>query len=165
MEKNYLLHWRVETDEELKGEYATIERALSNAKPEDHVIEVTYREISTKVIKVPEPRVNSEVKRSDWLVLGGEKVKRFCIDADPLDLSEEEKKDPFAHRIKIYARIDEYMPFTDVDDIKTVTLQRKKFGARIVGDPANTTDWGIFNSYKECVSFLEKTHNIKIKTI
>src|SRR5882762_5037012 len=137
MENNYLLHWRVETDEELKGEYSTIERALSNAKPEDYVIEVTYREIRTKVIKVPDPVVIPEIKRSDWLVLSGEKVKRFCIDADPLALSEEEKKDPFAHRIKIYARIDEYMPFTDVDDIKTLTLQRKKFGARIVGDPTH----------------------------
>ncbi len=165
MENNYLMHWRVETDAEVKGEYGTIERAIANASSEDYVIEVLYKEVLTKIIKVPEPKIVPEIKRSDWLVLSGETIKRFCIDADPLDLSIEEKKDPFTHRVKIYARFDEYLPFSDVDDIKTMVLQRKKFGARLAGDVAHTTDWVLHDTTKQAKMYLQTTHKVSINNL
>ena len=160
--KTYLMHWRVETDDIDRGEYTTIERALSNAKPEDYVIEVTYREISARVIKYPDPKVEPEIKKGDWLVLSGDSVKKFCIDLADLELSQEEEKDLLTYRAKICARYGDYLPFLDVDDIKTMAVQKKKFGARLVGDLDHTTEWSIFNNRNDATAFLLKTYKVKV---
>ena len=161
-EQSYLMHWRVETDAEQKGEYITIERALANAKSEDYVLEVLYREVSSKIVKYPEPKVDPEIKRGNWLILTGDTIKRFCIDLTDLELSKEEEKDLLTHRAKICARYGDYLPFLDVDDIKTMTIQKKKFGARVVGDAEHTTEWNLFPTERDAKAYLLKTHKVKV---
>ena len=152
----YITRYRVETDEVDKGEYAFLEKAKKAASREDYVIEVTYREVRTKILKRPEPRVKPEIKRSDWLILSGERIKRFCVDLGLLNLSSDEKKDPLTHKESIYERYPHYMPFLSADDITTASIQRKKFGARLSGDIDNTTEWIIFPSKEEAETYLSK---------
>ena len=162
MEKNYLVRYRVETDLEDKGEYLSLEQAQKKAAPYDYIIEVIYREIRSRIIKEAVPQIDPEVKKSNWLVLGGENSKRFSIDLDSFPLSKEEEKDPFSHREEIYSRYNDYMPFSLVEDIKSLSIQRKKFGVRLVGDFDHTTQWVLCNTLKDAKLYLRKTYKIEL---
>jgi hypothetical protein len=159
MEK-YLTRYIVETDYEDRGSFSTLRDAARAAGPEDYILEATYRLVRSKILKAPEPKVIPELKRGDWLVLTGEHVRRFYIDAELLALSDDERKDPFAHRAMLFARYADYMPFSEVDDITSVSLQCKKFGVRLTGDVDSTTEWRVFSSRKEALGFLKKNYNI-----
>lgn len=160
--EKYLVRYRVETDDEDKGEYDTHKAAVKTSTPQDYIIEVKYRAVKTRIIKAPVPRVEPEIKRSDWLVLSSDAVKRFCIDLSDLELTADENKDPMAHCEAICARYGDYLPFLLIEDIKVMTIQRKKFGARLVGEGTLTTEWVVCNTAKDAKAYLLKTHKVKV---
>lgn len=159
--RKLLITYRVETDDEDRGEFVKLTSAEGIARPEDYIIEVIYREVRTKVLKLPKPKLTPEIKKGDWLVLSGEDVKRFYIDISVIELSEAERKDLIGHVGKLFARYSGYMPFSCSDDIKTITIQYKKFGVRLLGTADTTTEWAICNTMRDAKSYLTKTYGVK----
>lgn len=160
--QKHLIRYVLETDDEDGAEFDTLPEALQAARAQDFLLQVTYRAVKTRILREPQPHIRPEIKRGDWLVLSGEGVKRFYIDLNLLDLSPEERKDPYAYRVKLYARYSDYMPFSDLDDIKMMSLQYKKYGVRVLGAIDGTTDWVLCNTMKDAKSYLLKNYKITL---
>lgn len=163
MDTKNLIRYRVETDDRIRAEYGSLERAKQEARPEEYILEVIYRETRTTILKSPELNLTPEIKKDDWLILTGDKVKRFCIEASLLKLSAEEKKDPLKHITSILPRYQDYMPFRDSEEVTVASVQQKKFGVRVKGNDGSITEWHVVSTHKECVNFLQKTYNIQYK--
>lgn len=158
----YLTMFRVETDDEHKGEYGSLAAAEKHATPEDYILEVTYREVRNQVIRQPLAIVKAEIKKSDWLLLTGEHGKEILLDASLIDLTQKQKKDPLAYKDDIYETHPEYIPFRSPEEITAITLHRGKYGIRRVGSAEDTTPWTIKNSLKDAKSHADKTWGLKV---
>lgn len=156
-----LITYRVETDDTIKGEYPSLERAEANATPEDYIVEVRYKEVRNTTIRTPEIVFRAEMKKGDWLLISSDDVKDFVIDASEMTFTPKQRKDLLSCKEKIYDSYLDYMPFRSVDDIISIVLHKGKYGVRKTGG-SDVTPWTMFNTVKETRRYAEKTWNLKV---
>ena len=153
-----LVLYRVETDDQVKGDFGTLQEALEIALPEEYIVQVTYKEIRNDIIKRPNMTSYIEIKRGEWIVLTGQRENisdetfSFVLDASLLDLSQKQKKRIMEYVEYIYVTYPDYIPFRSTDEITHIVLQRSKYGVRqIIGN--DKTEWTIFNTQKEAKAY------------